>query len=75
LASASVLARDGATADALATGLFVMGLDKAREFCHNHPDVAALCVLNADQGGPAERRPRVVTFNLPPEDVDLDLRP
>jgi thiamine biosynthesis lipoprotein len=70
LASASVLAADGATADGLATALFVMGLDKAAGFCHNHPNIAALLVLPAGPGG-SNPVPRVLTFNLPPEDVDL----
>ncbi len=67
LASASVLAPDAATADALATALFVMGLDKAADFCHNHPRIAALLVLKPERSGPTARLPRVVTFNLPPE--------
>lgn len=71
LTSASVLAPDAATADALATALFVMGLDKAADFCHNHPGIAALLVLEPEPAGQATRLPRVVTFNLPPEDVDL----
>ena len=74
LASASVLARDAAIADALATSLFVMGLDKAADFCQNHPDIAALLVLKpGDQGG-TSNPPQVVTFNLPEPDVNLDPR-
>lgn len=69
LASASVLAADAATADALATALFVMGLDKAADFCHNHPDIAALLVVKEGRSG--NNQPRVVTFNLPPDDVNL----
>ncbi len=69
LASASVVAADAATADALATALFVLGLDKAADFCQDHTEIGALLVLKprARSGEP----PRVVTFNLPPEDVDL----
>lgn len=72
LAGVSVLARDAATADGLATALFVMGLDKARDFCHNHPDIAALLVLKSGADGCASERPRVVTFNLPRSDVNFD---
>lgn len=74
LASASVLARDAATADALATALYVLGLDKAADFCQNHPNIAALLVLKpGDQGG-TSTLPKVVTFNLSESDVDLDPR-
>lgn len=45
ISSVSVLAPDAATADALATAFFVMGLDKTAEFCQNHPDIAAILVL------------------------------
>lgn len=69
MGSATVLAGDAATADALATALFVMGLDKAVDFCHNHPDFAALLVLKPDPGDDPDHKPRVMTLNLPPEDV------
>ena len=78
LASVSVLADDAATADALATALFVMGLDKARDFCQNHRDTAALLVLKPGgavlRSGRDERTstlPQVVTFNMPEQDLDL----
>jgi len=71
LAAASVLAPDGATADALATALLVMGLDKAADFCQNHPAIAALLVLKREPAGRANLLPPVATFNLPPEDVNL----
>ncbi len=71
LGSATVLAPDAATADALSTALFVMGLDKAAEFCQNHREIAALLVLGHSEADGPDLSPRVVTFNLPPEDVDL----
>lgn len=71
LASATALAPDAATADALSTALFVMGLDKAAEFCQNHPEVAALLVTRRNRAGGPNAVPRVVTFNLPPQDVEL----
>ncbi len=81
VASASVLADDAATADALATAFFVLGLDKTAEFCQNHPDIAAIIVRkdHATCRGPQTRAargtgapPRVVTFNLPPHDIRID---
>lgn len=71
LASVTVLAPDAATADALSTALFIMGLDKAAAFCQNHPEIAALLVPNRNGDDGQDARPRVVTFNLPPEDVRL----
>jgi thiamine biosynthesis lipoprotein len=75
VASTSVLAPDAATADALATAFFVAGLDKSAEFCHNHPDIAAVIVLKqtpAGEGAVSNRRgPRVVTFNLSSQDVKI----
>jgi len=82
-ASVSVVADDAATADALATALFVMGLDKTRDFCQNHPDIGALVVLppgrRLAEGAAAldgrERRsatePQVVAFNLSSREADL----
>ena len=71
LAAVSILAKDAATADALATGLFVMGLDKAADFCHNHTEISALLVLKPGPAGQNRNSPRILTFNLPPEDVDM----
>lgn len=42
--SVTVLAPTAATAEALSTAFFVAGVEKAREYCHNHPEVAALLV-------------------------------
>jgi len=42
LASASVLASTAAEADALATAFFILGVDKARFYCENHPQVGAV---------------------------------
>lgn len=71
LASASVLASDGITADALATALFVMGLDKARVFCKDHPEIGAVLVRKPSDDGSPEEPLRVVTLNIAKEDVDL----
>jgi thiamine biosynthesis lipoprotein len=70
LGSVSVFAPDAATADALSTALFVLGLDKIAEFCQNHPRIGALVVLKRRPGPSDGTRPRVLTFNLPREDVN-----
>lgn len=46
--SATAVADDAATADALATAFFVGGLDLARRYCNEHP--RTLAVLVADDG-------------------------
>jgi thiamine biosynthesis lipoprotein len=69
LASASVIATDSATADALATALYVLGLDKARDFCKDHPSIAAILVGPAPAGRGVG--PRIVTCNLSKQDVNL----
>lgn len=71
LGSVTVLAPDAATADALSTAFFVSGLDRTAEFCQNHRDVAALVVLNPQASPRSGKRPSVLTFNLPREDVNL----
>jgi thiamine biosynthesis lipoprotein len=70
LGGVSVIARDGATADALATALFVMGLDKAVAFCKDNPDIGAVLVDRA-RGGEPSAGPRVVTCNLTQDEVNL----
>ena len=71
LASATVLAADAATADGLSTAFYVMGLDKVRGFCHNHPDIAALLVLQPGHSNGTPASPQVVTFNLTKKDFQL----
>ncbi|MGB2714229.1 MAG: FAD:protein FMN transferase [Vicinamibacterales bacterium] len=46
--SATVVASTAATADALSTAIFVGGLDMARRYCEEHPDVLAL--ITPDEG-------------------------
>jgi thiamine biosynthesis lipoprotein len=43
--SVVVIANDAATADALSTALYVLGPEKAEQFCERHDDVAAIMVL------------------------------
>ncbi len=51
LLSVTVLAPKAAEADALSTAFYVMGLEKAREYCHNRPEIGAILVPHP-QGGP-----------------------
>lgn len=53
--SATVVASTAATADALSTAFFVGGIDLARRYCADHPDVLAL--ITPDEG---PTRPTVV---------------
>jgi FAD:protein FMN transferase len=65
LLSVTVLADSAAEADALSTAFFVMGLEKAVEFCQNRSDVRALLI-------PPPRRGRTlepVVCGIPDEDL------
>lgn len=42
--SATVLAPEAATADALATSFFVMGPEKTVDYCRSHPELAAILI-------------------------------
>ncbi len=48
--SVTVLAPSAALADALSTAFFVVGLEKAAEYCHNHEGVSALVIPPPAQG-------------------------
>ncbi|KAA6322509.1 FAD:protein FMN transferase, partial [termite gut metagenome] len=50
LLSATVVAQDCMTADALATAFMVMGLDKAKVFANIHPDIAAYFIYSDEKG-------------------------
>jgi thiamine biosynthesis lipoprotein len=58
LASASVLAPTAAEADALATAFFILGIEKAQEYCEKHPDIGAVLLANEPDAAP-------VFVNLP----------
>ncbi len=58
--SITVLHPSAAHADALATGLFVMGLDRAIEYCQRFPETGILAVLPTNRAGQVE----IVTSNL-----------
>ena len=49
LLSATVVAPSGAEADALSTALYVMGADKALEYCQSRPELGAVLVCPADR--------------------------
>lgn len=44
LASVTVIAPTAALADALSTAFFVIGVENAQRYCHNHPNVKALLI-------------------------------
>jgi thiamine biosynthesis lipoprotein len=58
--SVTVLHRSAAWADALATGLYVMGIDAAIRYCESRPEVGMLALLPGKRQGDIE----VVTCNL-----------
>jgi FAD:protein FMN transferase len=64
VASASVVAPTAAEADALATAFFILGVEKAQQYCAAHPEISA--VLLPD-GASAP-----VLIGLAAADVDLD---
>jgi thiamine biosynthesis lipoprotein len=52
LASASVVAPTAALADALSTAFFVMGIEKARDYCDAHPEIGAVLLPEGDAAKP-----------------------
>ena len=50
LLSATVIARDCATADAYATSFMVMGLEKAKKFLEQHPELMAYFIYSDEKG-------------------------
>ncbi len=63
--SVTVLAPTATRAEALSTAFFVIGVEKAREYCHNHTEVAALLVP-APAGG---NRLEPVNLGIPDDDL------
>lgn len=49
VASASVVASSAAVADALSTAFYVGGVDLARRYCADHPDVGAVLLADGDR--------------------------
>ncbi|MCP4644696.1 MAG: FAD:protein FMN transferase [bacterium] len=54
--SVTAIAKDGTTSDALSTSFFVMGEDKARDYCQQHPEVRAVFVPIPVDSEPEARR-------------------
>jgi thiamine biosynthesis lipoprotein len=52
--SATVIAPTAATADALSTAFYVMGIEKSLSYCEHHPEVAALIVTPSGRSGSIE---------------------
>lgn len=56
LLSATVIAPDAALSDALATAMFVMGVEASLEYCRLHPEIGVVLVSPPIQGGDVEIR-------------------
>ncbi|MDB5338182.1 MAG: apbE 3 [Planctomycetaceae bacterium] len=67
LASVTVLAPTATIAEALSTAFFVIGVENARQYCHNHPEIKAL-LIPAPQPG---QRLRIVNCGLPADELFL----
>ncbi|MCA9073980.1 MAG: FAD:protein FMN transferase, partial [Planctomycetaceae bacterium] len=63
LLSVTVLAPTAAEADALSTAFYVMGLEKAREYCNNQDEIGAILVPPPTRGRTLEP----VVVNVPDE--------
>ena len=63
LLSASVVAPTAAEADALSTAFYVLGLEKACEYCDTHASIGAILTPPTESG----RVLRPIVCNLPPE--------
>lgn len=67
LASVTVLAPTATIAEALSTAFFVIGVENARRYCHNHSEIKAL-LIPAPQPG---QRLRIVNCGLPTDELYL----
>jgi thiamine biosynthesis lipoprotein ApbE len=61
--SMTVLHPSAGWADALATGLYVKGIDAAIAYCQDNPDTSILAILPGNRHGQVE----IVTANIPPD--------
>lgn len=61
--SITILHPQAGWADALATGLFVMGVDNAIAYCQKNPDTSMLAILPGKRDGQVE----VITCNMRPD--------
>jgi len=46
---ATVTAPSAALADALATAFFILGVEKTRDYCRNHPEIGAILLPNTPE--------------------------
>jgi thiamine biosynthesis lipoprotein len=68
LYSATVIAPTAAEAEGLSTAFYVMGPDRAGQFCAARPEIAALLVAPGEREGDV----RLITFGL---ESDRSIRP
>lgn len=64
---ATVVAPSAAVADALSTAFYVMGPEKARDYCRTRPEIAALLVCPSSEGSAVE----VITMGFPEKSLCL----
>ncbi len=67
LASVTVLAPTAALAEALSTAFFVIGVENALQYCHNHPEIKALLIPAPEPG----QQLRIVNCGLPADELFL----
>ncbi|MCA9072169.1 MAG: FAD:protein FMN transferase, partial [Planctomycetaceae bacterium] len=67
--SVTVLAPTAAEADALSTAFFVLGLEKAKEYCDNHRNVSSLLLPPPHRG----RRLTPINCGIPDDVLFLEL--
>jgi thiamine biosynthesis lipoprotein len=71
MASASVVAPSAAEADALATAFFILGVDKARAYCEQHPGIGAVLVPQDVCPGCDNHAAVPVILGLSPDEVSV----
>jgi thiamine biosynthesis lipoprotein len=71
LLSVTVLAPTATQAEALSTAFFVLGLEKTRNYCDNHPDVSCLLIPPPDRG----RALMPINCGLPEDVLFLETTP
>jgi thiamine biosynthesis lipoprotein len=71
IASASVVAPTAAEADALATAFFILGVDKARAYCEQHPGIGAVLVPQDECPGGDGPAASPVILGLSPDEVSV----
>jgi thiamine biosynthesis lipoprotein len=68
MALASVVAPTAAEADALATAFYILGVDKARAYCENHPGIGAILLPQGNRVPP-------VVVGLAPQEISVLYQP